>query len=161
VTAGTPPFTRLLPQDLADRLPGAVREVTESCGETCLHAEPARLLDLCRFLKEEAPWQFDFLASVSGVDWPGRTPRFEVVYHLRSLRFNYRVALKAAVPDDALCLPSVAPVWRAANWLEREVFDLYGIRFAGHPDLRRIMMPEEWEGFPYRKDYPLAGRAGA
>jgi len=119
---------------------------------------PARLEELARFLKEERPLQFAFLANLSPVDRLGRAPRFEVVYHLRSLVFNYRLALRVDVPDQTLSLPSLAGVWRAADWLEREAYDLFGIRFAGHPDLRRIMMPEDWEGHPYRRDYPLAGR---
>jgi NADH-quinone oxidoreductase subunit C len=150
----------LLAADLADRLPGAVRAVSQSRGESYLHLEPARLPEVCAFLRSEHIWQFDFLACISGVDWVPRAPRFEVVYHLRSLVFNYRLGLKVDVPDETLSVPSVTGVWRAADWHEREVFDLYGVRFAGHPDLRRIMMPEEWEGHPYRRDYPLAGPGG-
>jgi NADH-quinone oxidoreductase subunit C len=151
----------LLAADLSARLPGAVRDIVHSRGECLLLVEPARLLELARFLKEERPWQFAFLANLSPVDWLGRAPRFEVVYHLRSLVFNYRLGLKVDVPDETLTLPSLTGVWRAADWLEREAYDLYGIRFAGHPDLRRIMMADDWEGHPYRKDYPLAGRGGA
>jgi len=81
-----------------------------------------------------------------------------VVYHLRSLRHNHRLGLKVAVPDETLTVPSLEGIWRTADWLEREVFDLYGIVFAGHPNLTRIMMPDDWEGHPYRKDYPLEGR---
>jgi NADH-quinone oxidoreductase subunit C len=148
----------LLEGDLARRVPGAVLETLSSCGECYLRIAPARLVELCRFLKEDTSWQFAFLASASCVDWLARTPRFEVVYHLRSLVFNHRLGLKVDVPDDTLSLPSLAGVWRAADWHEREIFDLYGVRFAGHPDLRRIMMPEDWEGHPYRRDYPLEGR---
>jgi NADH-quinone oxidoreductase subunit C len=150
--------TALLQADLSARLPGAVQRITTSLGELTLHVEPARLVEVARFLKEELPWQFAFLANLSPVDWLTRAPRFEVVYHLRSLAFNYRVAIKVDVPDETLSLPSLAGVWRAADWLEREAYDLFGIRFAGHPDLRRIMMPDDWQGHPYRRDYPLAGR---
>ena len=149
----------LLVSDLAERLPGAVRQLSHSRGECYLHVEPARLTEIARFLKEERPWQFAFLANLSPVDWLSRSPRFEVVYHLRSLVFNYRIGLKVDVPDQSLSLPSLTGVWRAADWLEREAFDLFGVRFSGHPDLRRIMMPDDWEGHPYRRDYPLAGRA--
>lgn len=152
----------LLSGDLAARLPGAVRQLSHSCGQCALHVEPSRLVDLARFLKEEPPWQFAFLANLSPVDWLNRAPRFEVVYHLRSLAFNYRIALKVDVPDETRSLPTLTGVWRAADWLEREAYDLFGVRFAGHPDLRRIMLPDDWEGHPYRRDYPLAGRgAGA
>ena len=149
----------LLISDLAERLPGAVRQLSHSRGECYLHVEPSRLLETARFLKDEQPWQFAFLANISPVDWLSRTPRFEVVYHLRSLVFNYRIGLKVDVPDRTLSLPSLAGVWCAANWLEREAYDLFGVRFSGHPDLRRIMMSDDWVGHPYRRDYPLAGRA--
>jgi len=151
----------LLAADLSARLPGAVRDIVHSRGEVLLLVEPSRLVELASFLKEERSWQFAFLANLSPVDWLGRAPRFEVVYHLRSLVFNYRLGLKVDVPDETLTLPSLTGVWRAADWLEREAYDLYGIRFSGHPDLRRIMMAEDWEGHPYRKDYPLEGRGGA
>jgi NADH-quinone oxidoreductase subunit C len=149
----------LLISDLAERLPGAVRQLSHSRGESYLHVEPARLVEVARFLKEEPVWQFAFLANISPVDWLSRSPRFEVVYHLRSLAFNYRLGLKVDVPDQSLSLPSLTGVWRAADWLEREAYDLFGVRYSGHPDLRRIMMPDDWQGHPYRRDYPLAGRA--
>lgn len=151
----------LLLGNLAERLPGAVRELTHSCGESYLRVEPEHLAQVARFLKEEQAWQFAYLANISPVDWLSRTPRFEVVYHLRSLVFNYRVGLKVDVPDQSISLPSLTGVWRAADWLEREAYDLFGVRFSGHPDLRRIMMSDDWEGHPYRRDYPLAGRAKA
>lgn len=149
----------LLVGDLAERLPGAVRQLSHSRGEGYLHVEPARLVEVARFLKEEQSWQFAFLANISPVDWLSRSPRFEVVYHLRSLAFNYRIGVKVDVPDQTLSLPSLTGVWRAADWLEREAYDLFGVRFSGHPDLRRIMMPDDWQGHPYRRDYPLAGGA--
>ena len=149
----------LLVGDLAERLPGAVLQLAQSRGETYLHVDAARLTELARFLKEEQAWQFAYLANISPVDWLSRAPRFEVVYHLRSLVFNYRLGLKVDVPDQSLSLPSLTGVWRAADWLEREAYDLFGVRFSGHPDLRRIMLPDDWDGHPSRRDYPLAGRA--
>jgi len=148
----------LLPPAVEAKLPGAVLEVLKSRGELYLRIAPASLLDVCLYLRDEEQWGFDFLALVSGVDWLGKEPRFEVVYHLRSLRNNLRVGLKVDVPDETVSLPTVSGIWKTADWLEREVFDLYGIRFTDHPDLRRIMMPDDWEGHPYRKDYPLEGR---
>jgi len=150
---------KLLTGDLAERLPGAVRQLSYSRGECYLHVEPVHLPAIARFLKDEQAWQFAFLANISPVDWLSRAPRFEVVYHLRSLVFNYRLGLKVDVPDQSLSLPTLTGVWRAADWLEREAYDLFGVRFAGHPDLRRIMLPDDWDGHPYRRDYPLAGRA--
>ena len=147
--------------DVADRVPGALLEAVVDHGETILRVAPERVADVCRHLREEPSWRFAYPACISCVDRLPRTPRFEVVYHLRSIVHNFRVALAAEVPDDTLSLPSVTPVWKGANWHEREIFDLYGVRFAGHPDLRRIMMAEDWEGHPYRRDYPLAGRGEA
>lgn len=147
-----------LPKALEEARPGAVTGVLSSRGELILKVDHTRLVDLCRFLRENPEWNFDFLAALSGVDWIGRSPRFEVVYQLRSLPQNLRLSLKVAVPDETLTVPSVTGVWKGADWLEREVYDLYGIVFDEHPNLRRIMMPDDWEGHPYRKDYPLEGK---
>jgi NADH-quinone oxidoreductase subunit C len=143
---------------LEDALPGAVTEVLQYRGELYLQVGPAHVREVCRFLKDDPSWRFDFLASLSGVDRLGRSPRFEVVCHLRSLGHNHFLGLKVPVPDDPLTVPSLTPIWRAADWMEREVYDLYGVRFSGHTNLKRIMMPDDWEGHPYRKDYPLEGR---
>ena len=148
----------ILPEALEKKLPGALLELVESCGELFLRVEPARLEEVCRYLSEEPKWKFDFLATVTVVDWMGRSPRFDVVYNLRALSHNHRLGIKVAVPDGTLTVPSLTGLWKAADWLEREAYDLYGINFAGHPNLRRIMMSDDWEGHPYRKDYPLEGR---
>lgn len=114
------------------------------------------LVALCRLLKEHADTRFDFLSDICGVDYLPRQPRFEVVYHLYSLPFRHRVRLKCRVePDEAV--PTLTGLWPTANWEERETYDMYGIPFAGHPDLRRIYMWEEFDGFPMRKDFPLRG----
>jgi NADH-quinone oxidoreductase subunit C len=97
------------------------------------------------------------LSSVTAVDRYPSEPRFEVVYHLHSIEHNERLRLKCRIPGENPEIASVTSVWRSADWYEREVFDLFGIRFAGHPDLRRIMLPEDWEGHPLRKDYPITG----
>ena len=112
---------------------------------------------------------FHLLVDVGGADYPGRVPRYDVVYHLVKLANDARnvaavgrperVRVLCGVPEDDLEVPTVSDLWPSANWAEREVFDLFGVRFAGHPDLRRIQMPEEWEGHPLRKDYPLRGPA--
>lgn len=147
-----------LKASLEEKVPGAVLELLRSRGEPYLCVKPASLLEVCRHLRDDPQWGFDFLSLVSAVDWLGKSPRFEVVYHLRSLSNNLRIGLKAAVPDDTFTVPSVYPVWKTADWLEREVYDLFGIHFSDHPNLKRIMMPDDWEGHPYRKDFPLAGR---
>lgn len=126
--------------------------------EPTLIIAPETIADVCRFLKEER--QYNRLAAVTGVDWWPAEPRFEVVYLLHSLPLNERLTLKCRLPGDAAQIETVCHVWRAADWYEREVFDLFGIRFRNHPNLTRIMMPEDWEGHPLRKDYPTAGKYG-
>jgi NADH-quinone oxidoreductase subunit C len=113
-----------------------------------------RLLEVCRFLRDDAQLRFDMLVDVTAVDYLGRVPRFEVVYHLYSVPLNHRIRIKVALEESDPRLPSMVPVWAGANWLERETWDLYGIVFEGHPDLRRIYLYEEFQGHPLRKDYP-------
>jgi NADH-quinone oxidoreductase subunit C len=116
-----------------------------------------RLVDVCTWLRDAPEARFDYCSDVTAVDWPPRAEgRFDVVFCLYSIPFRARVRVKVRVPDGT-AVPSVTGIWPAANWLEREVFDMFGIRFAGHPDLRRILMPDEWQGHPQRKDYPLEG----
>lgn len=111
-----------------------------------------RLLDICRVLRDEAPFHLDYCSFVSAVDWPADGV-VEVVYHLFSMTARHELLLEVRVPRDALRLSSVSGIWSGANWHEREAFDLFGIVFEGHPDLRRIMMTEDWSGHPLRKDY--------
>jgi NADH-quinone oxidoreductase subunit C len=125
-----------------------------------LHVPAARLLELLAALKDQCG--FSMLAELGATDYlgyPGRTrPRFEVHYVLLNLDSSERLVVKAAVDDPNPSLPTVVPLWPGANWMEREVFDMFGITFLGHPDLRRILMPEEFTAHPLRKDYPLRGR---
>jgi NADH-quinone oxidoreductase subunit C len=123
--------------------------------ELTLEIAPAKIASVCGFLKYDR--KFVRLSSVTAVDRYPAEPRFEVVYHLHSIEGNERVRLKCRLGGGQPEIDSVTSVWRSANWYEREVFDLFGIRFAGHPDLRRIMMPDDWEGHPLRKDYPTTG----
>ncbi|HTJ26434.1 MAG TPA: NADH-quinone oxidoreductase subunit C [Candidatus Limnocylindria bacterium] len=131
-----------------------------------LRVAPAELIATLRALKREG---FSMLIDVGGVDYPGREPRFEVVYHLLKLPTAEatigevgtpeRVRVLCGVPEADPVVPTAVALWPSADWPEREVFDLYGVRFEGHPDLRRIQMPDDWEGYPLRKDYPLRGPA--
>ena len=128
---------------------------TEFRGETTLVVEPEKIVEVCAHAKSLG---FDMLIDLSSVDNFGQEPRFEVVYELYSLEGNYSLRLKTTVSEDNLEIDSVVSVWETANWHEREVYDMMGIRFRNHPDLRRILM---WEGYPYyplRKDFPLAGK---
>ena len=119
-------------------------------------ANAEKIFDVCSFAKKQLG--FDFLVDITSVDNYGNDPRWTVIYHLRSLVNNVELRLKTDVSEEKSELPSVLPVWRTANWHEREIYDMMGLRFTGHPDLRRILM---WEGYPYhplRKDFPLAGK---
>jgi NADH-quinone oxidoreductase subunit C len=111
----------------------------------------------CELLKEDSACPFNFLSDVTCVDWYPAEPRFEVVYHLLSIPKKERVRLKVHLNSASPAIESLTSVWPGANYFEREVFDLFGIRFTGHPYLRRILMPEDWEGYPLRKDYPVEG----
>lgn len=143
---------------LHERFPDDVRSVHAWRGDLTAEVTAARIVDVCRFLRDDAELAFDFLSDLTAVDYLGSIPRFEVVYHLKSLTRGHRLRIKTRVSEDAPHLPSVVPVWRGADWLERETWDLYGIRFDGHPDLRRIYLYEEFEGHPLRKDYPKERR---
>ena len=123
-------------------------------GELTLTVQAGKLRLLCQFLSERR--QFNRLSSVTAVDRCPADPRFEVVYHLHSIEANERLRLKCRLGEGAE-IDSVVEVWRAANWYEREVFDLFGIPFRGHPNLQRIMMPDDWVGHPLRKDFPVHG----
>ena len=124
-------------------------------GEPTLFIAAPSIVEVCRFLKTEQG--FIRLSSITAVDWTPAEPRFEVVYNLHSIDRNQRLRLKCWVSESECEIDSMTGVWRAANWYEREVFDLFGIRFRNHPDLRRILMPIDWEGHPLRKDYPVHG----
>lgn len=113
--------------------------------------------DVCAVLRDDPACPFNYLADLTAVDWYPSEPRFEVVYHLLSISKKERVRLKAKLDGSSPVIESVTSVWPSANFYEREVFDLFGIRFTGHPHLERIMMPDNWEGHPLRKDYPVEG----
>ena len=119
-----------------------------------------KIIDICRYLYEDPDIRMDFLSDLCGVDYPERKPRFEIVYNLCSLKHGHRIRIKALIPEDNPSIDSVVSIWSGANWHEREACDMFGIVFNGHPDLRRILMPEEWNGFPLRKNYPLQGIEG-
>jgi NADH-quinone oxidoreductase subunit C len=134
-----------------DKFPQAVLRIVEGPGDAWGEVAAEAIVDVCRWLRDDPEMQFDLCTSVSGTD--DRTD-FWVVYHLYSVPKNQRAVLKVkAGPREDPAAPSVVPVWRAADWHEREAYDMYGIRFEGHPDLRRILLPEDWPGYPLRKDY--------
>ena len=125
--------------------------------EMSIYVERSSIRQACALLRDDPACPFNFLSDVTCVDWYPSEPRFEVIYHLLSIPQKERVRLKVRLGGDAPALESVTSLWPAANFFEREVYDLFGIRFTGHPYLRRIQMPENWEGHPLRKDYPVEG----
>ncbi len=114
-----------------------------------------QLIEVARFLRDTPELHYIFLENLCGVDYLGREPRFEVVYHLLSFEHQHRVCLKVGAPEDDPTVPSLTGLWPTANWQERETYDMFGIVFSGHPALQRILMPDDWEGHPQRKDVPL------
>jgi NADH-quinone oxidoreductase subunit C len=126
--------------------------------ELTLEIAPDKIVSVCGFLKYDLG--FVRLSTITGVDWYPAEPRFEVVYHLHSLDRNERLRLKCRLPGGDPQIDSVTEVWRGANWFEREIFDLFGVRFRNHPALRRILLPDDWEGYPLRKDYDVMGDRG-
>jgi NADH-quinone oxidoreductase subunit C len=147
-------------EDLAahieSRMPDAVRSTQIRVGELTVLAERDHILSLLRFLRDDQQCNFETLIDICGVDYPERTERFEVVYHLLSMRMNHRIRIRIRT-DEETAVPSSVAVWPSANWFEREAFDMYGIQFSDHPDLRRILTDYGFEGFPLRKDFPLTG----
>jgi NADH-quinone oxidoreductase subunit C len=144
-------------EKLTAQFADTVQEVVEAHGELTVVVNREQIVEICRFLKDDADLRFDLLMDMAGVDYLGRDPRFEVVYHLYSVPHNSRLRLKVRVPEGDLVVPSVCAVWSTANWHEREAFDMLGIEFANHPDLRRIYMPDDYPGHPLRKDFPILG----
>jgi NADH-quinone oxidoreductase subunit C len=141
-------------ESLAPLVPGATYEAGRSIDFATVYVPADRLVDTCRALRDTPSLGFDLLVELTAVDFLPRAPRYEVVYHLVSIPNSRRLRLKVRVPDGGT-VPTVHGVWPGAGWPEREVWDMFGIVFEGHPDLRRLLMPEDWTGHPQRKDYPV------
>jgi NADH-quinone oxidoreductase subunit C len=141
-------------------VPGAAFEVGASVDMPTIYVPGDRLVDTCRALRDGPGLQFEVLVEITAADYFPREPRFEVVYHLLSIAHRARLRLKVRVGHDG-SVPTVQSVWLGAGWLEREVWDMFGILIDGHEDLRRLLMPEDWEGHPARKDYPVQIRKAA
>ncbi len=143
-------------EKLKERFPDEIVKVFESAGQTVVIVRREKIVDILRFLHGDVELLFDHLADLTAVDWLGKkTPRFEVVYTLYSIRYKQYLRIKAQVPEEDPSIDTVTSIWKTANWFEREVYDMFGLVFRGHPDLRRLLMPKDWEGHPLRKDYPL------
>jgi NADH-quinone oxidoreductase subunit C len=146
------PWDSDLAREIKERFGDRVGETSTYLGQNFIVAKPDAAVSLLEYLKLEA--DFDYLVDITAVDWPKRPERFDVVYVVYSFARNERVRIKTCIPEG-LKLETAVGVHLTANWLEREVFDMFGIEFEGHPDLRRILMPEEWQGYPLRKDYGI------
>jgi NADH-quinone oxidoreductase subunit C len=143
---------------LRGRFGERILDAHEKLGEETVIVDRDAAPEVFRFLRDDATTAFNLLTDLAGVDYLGRSPRFEVVAHLFSLEHRHRLRVKVPVGEPDPWAHSLTALWKAANWLEREIWDMYGIRFEGHPDLRRILMYPEFEGHPLRKDYPVAKR---
>lgn len=147
-----PAIARLLAWDAA-----SVTEAKYDRDEMTVYIRPGAIREACGLLRDDADCAFNYISDITCVDWFPQEPRFEVVYHLLSISKKERVRLKVRLDGDSPVVESVTSVWPGANYFEREVFDLFGVRFTGHPYLRRLLMPEDWQGHPLRKDYPVEG----
>jgi NADH-quinone oxidoreductase subunit C len=156
----SPPADAVLPAfitSLQNGVAGSVAQVSLYLGDWTVIVPVSHLLQAVEHLRRATDCAFDYLSDLTATDWPPRKEgRFDVIYMLYSTRLRHRIRVKVKVAEDTP-VPSVTGVWPAANWLEREVFDMFGVNFTGHPDRRRILMPEDWQGHPQRKDYPLEG----
>jgi NADH-quinone oxidoreductase subunit C len=141
---------------LAEKLGAKVQDAALAYGELSVTVDPADIVAVTTFLRDDTQCQFVSIIDISGVDYPAREKRFDVVYHLLSPRKNVRIRVKAATDEDTP-VPSITGVFPGADWFEREAYDLYGILFSGHPDLRRLLTDYGFEGYPLRKDFPLTG----
>lgn len=135
--------------------PEAITGIDEFRGQLSVYVRREDIVEVAQVLRDADELRYTFLEDLCGVDYLGREPRFEVVYHLLSYQNHHRVCLKVGVPEDDPTVPSLTALWPAANWQEREAFDMFGLIFTGHPSLDRILMPDDWIGHPLRKDVPL------
>ncbi len=139
---------------LRAEFPEAVREVIKAFGETTVILDRDALMDATVFLRDTPGLEYNFIADITGVDYYPQTPRFAVCYHMYAMLTDQMLRLKVYVPEEDAVIPSLIHEWPLANWAEREIHDMFGVDFDGHPDKRRLLMPHDWEGHPLRKDYP-------
>jgi len=145
-------------QILKEKFPDEIVSEHEQHGDETVTIKKERVVEVMHFLRDDARTKFNFLMDLTAVDYFGRTPRFEVVYHLFSLDHNHRVRIKAQVGEEDCSINSLVPIWIGADWYEREVWDMYGVAFKGHPNMKRLLLYEEFVGHPLRKDYPIEKR---
>jgi NADH-quinone oxidoreductase subunit C len=148
----------MLLEKLKEKFGAGIVESSDALGENSIVIDRDKASEIFRALHDDGEFAFEFLIDVTGVDWPERRPRFDVVYQLKSMTKNERLRVKIKVNADDAWVPSAYPVWKSADWLERECFDMFGVEFRGHPDLRRILLYDSFIGHPLRKDYPFQKR---
>lgn len=154
-------FKEILLKKINDQFPELKIDTTVFRDELTISFDKSFILLVCQFLKSNPELEFILCADITAIDWAKRKNRFTVVYNLYSFKNNFRVRLKTNVDESDCTIDSVTSVWNSANWQERETYDMYGIKFNSHPDLRRMYMPEEFEYHPLRKDFPLIGIPGS
>ncbi|MFQ5455416.1 MAG: NADH-quinone oxidoreductase subunit C [Nitrospirota bacterium] len=144
-------------QKIKERFSDAFLGTYEFAGDLTISVKKEKVFDICRLLHDDTEMDFDYIIDICSVDYPEEEERFEVVYHFYSIKNRQRIRIKARVREDACTIDSVCDIWKGANFMEREVYDMMGIRFNNHPDLRRILMTDDFEGYPLRKDFPVKG----
>ena len=154
-------LTELIAGKVKEKFGTSLEEVSDFRDDLCLTIKDDKILQLAKFLKEEPELEFVMLKDVTAIDWATRKKRFTAVYHVYSFKLNYTLRLKANIDTDPPAIESVTSVWPSAEWYERETWDMYGIKFINHPDLRRMYMPEGFEHYPLRKDFPVLGIPGS
>jgi NADH-quinone oxidoreductase subunit C len=145
------------PEDLAARLEPKLPDAIVARGGVTVVVDASKLLEALTMLREDDEFSFDALSDVTATDWPGRAPRFWLAYELYSMRHRHRLRVKVGLPEEKPHVPSVTGLFPSANWPERETYDMFGVFFDGHPNLTRILLPDDWEGHPQRKDEELGG----
>jgi NADH-quinone oxidoreductase subunit C len=135
--------------------PAAIIDTSEFRGMLNVAVRREEIVEMASFLRDDPALSYNFLENLCAVDYLGRDPRYEIVYHLLSFQNHHRICLKIGVPANAPAAPTLTTLWPTANWQEREIYDMFGITFSGHPGMYRILMPDDWEGYPLRKDVPL------
>ena len=145
---------------LREAFPAEILEVSEEKGERAVVIRKDRCHEILKFLREEPEFHFEMMVDLCGVDYlpMGERPRFEVVYHLYSLTHNHRLRVRVKVPEEDLKVPTVTDLWKAADWFEREAWEMFGFEFTGHPNLKHLLLYNGFEGHPLRKDYPIGKR---
>lgn len=152
---------KLITDKVKEKFGAALEEVSDFRDDLCLTIKKDQIIQLGKFLKEDSDLEFVMLKDVTAIDWATRKKRFTTVYHIYSFKLNYTLRIKTNIDDDPPAIESVTPVWRSADWYERETWDMYGIKFINHPDLRRMYMPEGFEYHPLKKDFPVLGIPGS